>query len=387
MSSRFDRTSMAALLVWLLAACHSPILWIGELPPDAAVDPHQPPDAPREDASADEAAESGTPPGAHDAGPQTAPPPMSDAPKLAPTGAPSKPMTARDAGATGPADDHDAGSLDPILPEPPKPTRLPTVRGKCPELTRPGTYVFGEPRVRTLSVDIYISPDARNNPGPFAPLILYYHSIGASPAEVVTALGGRPAIDAVTQLGGVVAAFSAKLCATCGLSDELQWYPEDDAVTDQVVACALEQAHIDPRRIHAVGFSAGAMYSLRLAFSRSDYIASVISYSGGVTDPNPPKPQDPSNHVPAMLTYGRVGLDYIALDFPMLTLQWYEKTKALGWYSMLCDHGGAHVIPEDVAVQSLRFMLDHSYKNEPESYAQGVPVVFPSYCTNTPKSR
>jgi predicted esterase len=160
---------------------------------------------------------------------------------------------------------------------------------------------------------------------------------------------------------------------------------QDDAVIDQVVACSIEQAHIDTRRIHAMGFSAGAMHSLHLAVERSDYIASVISYSGGRLDAAAEVAQDPSNHVAVLLTYGRVGLDYAGLDFPTLSLEWYDAFKAKGWYTMLCDHQGGHSIPEDLVPHAMQFFLDHSYKFAPEMYTAGVPHEYPSYCGNTPR--
>jgi predicted esterase len=367
------RTVLALALT--LVACHSPTLWIGELEQDTATPPRRPP------AHAEEHDASDANPVSMDAGGQTPPAmpaPMDDAPT-------APPPNMRDASVSLPIDDADAGSTSAGDTDPPKPTRLPTVRGRCPELTRSATYTFGDPRMRTLSVDIYIKPDALESPTP-RPLILYFHGLGSNPNEVMTGLG-QEIIEAVTNLGGVVASFRAKLCASCGLTDDVAWYVEDDAVVDQVVACALEQSRVDPRRIHAMGFSAGAMHSLHLALARSDYIASVISYSGGRINLNAETPQDPSNRVPVLLAYGRVGLDYAGLDFPTLSLQWYDKFKAMGWYTMLCDHQGGHAIPGELVPQAIRFLLDHTYKFEPEMYSGGVPGVFPSYCANVPRRR
>jgi predicted esterase len=285
-----------------------------------------------------------------------------------------------------PIDPDDAGPTDPFDFDLPKPTRLPVVRGRCPELTGSGTYTFGDPRTRTLPVDIYIAPNARDVPGLPAALVLYFHAIGSNSREVVMGLG-QLAIDSIVKMGGVVASFSAKFCGTCDAPGDVVWYSEDDAVIDQVVACSLAQANIDTRRIHAMGFSAGAMHSLHLALVRSDYIASVVSYSGGRLDISAEPAQDPSNRVPVLLSYGRVGLDNGIVDFPALSLQWYEAFKAKGWYTMLCDHQGGHTIPADLAEQSIRFLLDHSYKFEPEMYAAGVPDPFPDYCANTPRKR
>jgi hypothetical protein len=259
------------------------------------------------------------------------------------------------------------------------------VSGTCPQLKGDGTYTFGDPRGRNLSVQISIAADAKTKPGPGGALILYWHSFGANANEVNTGFG-KPAIDAVVAQGGVVASFTSQLCVTCGLPEDVAWYPEDDAVSDQVVACAIEQAHIDVRHIHSLGFSAGALHSMHLAIVRSGYIASVISYSGGDPNVSPDQAQDAANPVAALLTYGKPGVDSAVADFPTLSLQWYDAHRMLGWYTLLCDHGGGHMIPMDFGPAAARFLADHPYKVTPEPYASMIPTEFPSYCSNTPKA-
>jgi hypothetical protein len=211
---------------------------------------------------------------------------------------------------------------------------------------------------------------------------MYWHGFGSEPSEVLTGFG-QAAIDQVVERGGVVAAFTAKLCATCGVADDVGWYVEDDPVSDQVVACAIAQAKIDPRHIHSLGFSAGALHSIHLALARSDYIASVVSYSGGSQDPAAQQEQDPSNHVAALLAYGRAGVDAVGIDFNLLAREWYDTVHPKGWYTLMCDHDGSHVVPTDLAPHVYRFLLDHPYKVEPEPYAAAIPAEFPAYCRNT----
>ena len=391
MTHRPISTSFALALT--LVGCSRPTLWIGELPRSMDVADAARPVTSELDAGAATglAAPSGEPTStvAQDAAAPLPPPPTGVPAALTPPGDSGNPLDA----STPPNDDDDAATIaapadEPPADEPPTPTHLPAARG-CPDLTRKGTYSFGDPRVRTLSVDIYIAPDARTKQGAAGPIILYFHGFGSDSNEVLMGFG-QSAIDEVVQQGGVVAAFQAKFCATCGLSDEVVWYVQDDPVVDQVVACAIAQAHVDARRIHAVGFSAGGGYSVHLGVTRSDYIASVVSYSGahtGLAQDAPDIPQDPSNHVATLLSYGRSGLDFVGLDIPMLNLQWYDVQRADGVYVMLCDHQGGHTIAEELAPHALRFLLDHSYKRQPEPYAQSIPAVFPSYCSNTPLTR
>ena len=304
-----------------------------------------------------------------DAGPApaVAPPPTAAAPRSTP---PVEP------------DDKDAGAPKP--PEPPRPERLPKVVGKCPQLPASGrVQVTGNNR--SLNVQVYMARDAASKPAPSGPLVMYFHSLGGVPAEVGTGFG-QAAIDQVIAAGGVVAAFESSLCLTCDPREGVIWYPQDDPVIDQFVACALQQAKVDPRRIHAVGFSSGGMHSMHLALARSNYIASVVSYSGGLTNENR-NPVDPDNPVSAMLSYGRSGVDLVAADFRQQSYDWYDIYQPRGYYVMMCDHAGGHEIPTALAPHVYKFLLDHPYKVSPEPYSAMVPAQFPAYCRNKPANR
>jgi predicted esterase len=188
--------------------------------------------------------------------------------------------------------------------------------------------------------------------------------------------------------GGVVASFESSVCVTCLLEDQqVIWYEQDAPVVDQVVACAMAQATIDTRRIHAIGFSAGAMYAIYLALARGDYLASVISYSGGLTDPQQVTQQDPTNHVAALLSYGRMDLDVVVLSFPQQSITWFDLYHAQGYFSLLCDHQGGHMIPDELPPLASRFFTDHPYRVSPEPYATSIPSVYPSYCHDAPPNR
>lgn len=52
---------------------------------------------------------------------------------------------------------------------------------------------------------------------------------------------------------------------------------------------------------------------MHLGFARADYMASIISYSGG--NPVQAQSQDPTNHFSSILTYGDQGTDVVVVDF------------------------------------------------------------------------
>ena len=273
--------------------------------------------------------------------------------------------------------DTDAG---PSTPAPPTPTRFPQIKGECPDLKGPGTYTF-RTTGRTLSAQVSMLPKAARSAGAPGPLILYFHAFGTTASEVTQALG-QTAIDAVVNLGGVVVSFNSVPCLRCGI-DDLVWYNEDDVVVDQAVACIRAQASIDPRHIHVAGFSAGAMHALHLSLVRSDFVASVLSYSGG-TASSMPAVQDPKNKVPALLAFGESGVDTVVADFNAASHDWYDTYHPRGYYFMLCNHGGAHEIPAELPRFALRFFLDHPYRVDPEPYLNAPPGDYPKYCNNGP---
>lgn len=259
------------------------------------------------------------------------------------------------------------------------PTQLPTA-ANCPTFTNGGVVQIPRASGTNVPVTIYIDPAAKSKPAPGGPLVIYWHATLSSPAEVHQGFGDTN-IQKVTAAGGVVAAPATTACSGCTTTDDGYWFVEDDVVLDTIVACAIKEATIDTTHIHTLGWSAGGLHTTHVAQARSAYIASFISYSGGLY-PLPSTDQDPSNHVAGILTYGDSGSDVVVLDFNQTSHSWYTKFQPLGWYSMMCHHPGGHEIDPQVAPLSLRFFMDHPYKVSPEPYASGVPSGYPTYCSN-----
>jgi predicted esterase len=228
-----------------------------------------------------------------------------------------------------------------------------------------------------MPVIMYIDPAAKSKPSPGGPLILYYHATGSQPGEVMQGFG-QANITKVTSMGGVVAAFTTTACPGCTTTDDNVWFQEDGPIQDTVVACAMKQANIDTTHIHALGWSAGALHSMWVAFARANYMASVISYSGGGGTTS----EDPTNKVPAILTYGDMGSDQVIIDFNQSSHTYFSKYQPMGYYTMMCHHPGGHEVDPMVAPHSLEFFMAEPYKVSPQPYATKIPADFPSYCGN-----
>jgi hypothetical protein len=263
------------------------------------------------------------------------------------------------------------GSNEPKIPDPP---------ANCPAFTNGGTVNIPRVSGEMVPVTIYIDPAAQSKPAPGGPLIIYWHATLSSPVEVLQGFGQQN-IDAVTAAGGVVAAPATTACNGCTTTDDGYWFEEDDVVADQIVSCAIKNAKIDVSHIHTLGWSAGGLHTTHVAQARSNYIASFISYSGGLYL-LPSMDQDPTNKVAGILTYGDPGSDVVVLDFNAQSQSWGQMFQPLGWYSMMCHHPGGHEVDPEIAPLSLKFFKDHPFKVSPEPYASMIPAGYPAYCTN-----
>ena len=257
---------------------------------------------------------------------------------------------------------------------------LPMAPANCPKLTNGGVAQFPRASGQNVPVTIYIDPSAKSKPAPGGPLIIYWHATLSNPGEVMSGFG-QANITAVTAAGGVVAAPATTACSGCTTTDDGYWFVEDDVVADEIVACAVQQANIDITHIHTLGWSAGGLHTTHVAQARSNYIASFISYSGGLFV-LPSTDQNPANHVAGILTYGDPGADVVILDFNAQSQSWYKQFQPMGWYSMMCHHPGGHEVDPQIAPLSLRFFKDHPFEVKPEPYASMIPSGYPSFCSN-----
>jgi predicted esterase len=246
---------------------------------------------------------------------------------------------------------------------------LPKATGPCPALAQ-GKLTFtadGKPR----EVEIYMNDGASGGP-----LVFFWHGAGGSPTEATYALG--TALQAIKDMGGIVA---APYHESTGV---LPWYlslggadDSDVRVADEVLACAIAAAGTDVRRIHSVGFSAGAMHTTHFAALRSGYIASAVLYSGARL--GAPVEQDEKNKYPAMLFHGGPD-DQVVINFEDHAHQYHDALETEGHFSFLCNHGKGHTVPTDGRSSAWQFLVDHPFGASPEPYEKALPAGFPAYC-------
>ena len=250
------------------------------------------------------------------------------------------------------------------------PTLLPAAKEACPTIASGNMMFLGQP------VTIWAGTPTADQHGP---VVIYWYATGSNPQEAVRGLG-QAAITEITAQGGLVAAPGTTNRKGTNTGNGV-WYTGDFETTDEVIACAIAQMHIDPRRIHASGFSAGGLQTTRMAYDRSGYLASVVPYSGGTTGFGGVTPQDPSNVPAAMVVHGAPGSDVVIIDFAQASASFEADIKKRGGFSIDCNHGGGHMIPSGIAPSTWNFMKDHPFRVSPEPYLAAIPTGFPTYCT------
>jgi len=257
---------------------------------------------------------------------------------------------------------------------PPRPTdSIPRATGPCPEFA-PG-MVTVRPGGVARAVRVWMSDAARTLDGP---LVFYWYGTNGSPAQAEQALG--PATMAsITGAGGLVvapvhdpAAGTWPWFLVSGTQDN------DLRVADEVLACAVEKLGVDLRRIHSLGFSAGAIHTVQMSYRRSGYLASVVTYSGAKSAAIPD--QDPSNKLAAMIFHGGPN-DRVVIGFQAGSEQYKRDLEAAGRFALICNHGLGHRIPVAAAAGVWRFLQDHPLGRTPPPYAAGLPPEIPAYCS------
>jgi len=245
---------------------------------------------------------------------------------------------------------------------------IPPVTGECP--------TFANQTLDFMSlVGIDMKVGARSN-GTGA-LLLYWHGTGSIAGEV--AIIPAAAQQAILDTGGIITSPQSSTGATDGVqaSGLNVWFKEDLDTVDQIVACAVRDYGIDPRRIYATGCSAGGLFTGYLAVNRWQYMAAVAPNSGGslaaFTD---------ATHIPNVMTmHGAAGQDVVVLDFAQQSLAFTSLVVSAGGFAIDCDHGGGHCrTPGDMYTSAITFLLDHPFGVSPEPYASGLPAGFPAQC-------
>jgi predicted esterase len=290
-------------------------------------------------------------------------------------------------GGTGAAGGTDGGPIGSHNEGGPAKDKLPTAKGKCPTFDKDGDYTFDVLGGRQVLIWVDASQVKKSGAG--GPVIFYWHGTGSSPQLEVPIGLGQSTLDAVKSEGGLVAGFYSAMnhsdkgkCDNCnGDNGNGVWFTDEFAIADEVLACAIEQLHIDTRRIHVSGMSAGGLQTTNMLYGRSNYLASAAPYSGG--EFSLMTQVDESNHLPAMIFHGTYAKDVVILHFYATSKILFDDIQGRGGFAIDCNHGGGHMIPGDGGPGIWKFFQAHPYGTNPSPWAKELPAGLPPYCSIT----
>jgi len=255
--------------------------------------------------------------------------------------------------------------------------KIPAPTGVCPTIAN-GDVNFAPAGMAPRKVKLTFDATAATGSGP---LIIYWFATGSAPLEAAYSLGATQ--GQITAAGGVVAAPYAD--STAG---QFEWFIvnmspklDDFLLADEIVGCLAAAHRIDTHQIHSMGMSAGALQTTAFSFLRSDYVASVATYSGGMPPGFMPAIENPDNKFAALIFDGGTSDDVFSVDFKAASEAYAATLTASGHYAELCNHGQGHAIPLDAAPSVAAFFAANPFGAWPSPYAaSGLPSTFPTYC-------
>ncbi|HVW24051.1 MAG TPA: hypothetical protein VHC69_01705 [Polyangiaceae bacterium] len=244
--------------------------------------------------------------------------------------------------------------------------QIPAVTGDCPQ--------WGNTTITYMGLSGIQIAAGIKAPGPTAPMLIYWHGTGSTSGEF--ALMAAPVASGVTAAGGVIVSFQNTTGGDLN-SGTFIFGAGDLNIIDQMVACAVRDYNIDPRKIYSMGCSAGGLMATATGALRSSYIAAVSPNSGGFPVLSP---AFQNGHTPPLMTvHGMKGEDVVVIDFSDASALADMIYKQRGGFVIDCDTGGGHCGGAGLAGDAWTFLQAHPFGVSPEPWTS-LPPGFSSQC-------
>ncbi len=207
-----------------------------------------------------------------------------------------------------------------------------------------------------------------------APVVFAWHWLGGSASQAIRSMSLQDFVDGSGVI--VVAPDSAGYQYEWHFLDDPDGNP-DLLLFDDLLGCLWRQYDVDLERVHAVGMSAGGLWTSYLTLHRAQWLASTAPLSGGAQTGSYSTPAEP---LPVLMTWGGPSDLYGPLSFDETSRYMVEQLRADGSFVVECEHDRGHTLPPGGLDYAYRFLLDHPRGIQPEPYADGLPEGFPSFC-------
>jgi predicted esterase len=251
-----------------------------------------------------------------------------------------------------------ASSSDPVIPP---------VSGDCPAFENGTISFMGMSGIRMVA--------GTKPPDATAPMLFYWHGTGGVSGEFE-----RMAVavaDGIKRQNGVIVSFQNTTAGDL-YSGTLIFGESDLEIVDQLVACAVRDANVDPRRIYTTGCSAGGLFATAMAALRSSYVAAAAPNSGGYVI----QPPFQTDHTPPLMTiHGTPGADVVIVDFSQTSASADKYFKGRGGFVINCNTGGGHCGGGPLAADIWAFFEAHPFGVSPEPWSSGLPAGFSNQCS------
>jgi acetyl esterase/lipase len=271
------------------------------------------------------------------------------------------------AGGTGIASGGTAGTHADagVIPERADPT-IPAVTADCPKFVSGMISFMG---LDGIQLDVGTKPAEAK-----APMLFYWHGTASTSGEYLTM--AAPIASGILDARGVIVSFQGttggdlySLSSIFGVGDLV--------LADQLVACAVRDANVDPRRIYTMGCSSGGFFSIAMAALRSSYIAAAAPNSGGQTV----DPAFQNAHTPPLMTvHEAAGSSAGIIDFVAASAAADKTFKDRGGFVIDCDTGRGHCGGSPLAPDVWQFFLAHPFGVDPEPWTAALPPSFSTLC-------
>lgn len=293
-------------------------------------------------------------------------------------------------------------------------------RGTCPTWRAGSNAMATGPDTQTATRRfLLVLPAEPARPGERFPLAFAWHWLGGSAAAMVERGRLQQTADQyrmvfivpeakgdVTIFGSGIGLFGfATVPWPFMATTENRRVEEELVFFDDLLSCATAQLPINQDCVSTIGLSAGALFSAQLAAARGDYLASLVSLSGGVQSAKPLgnllllRPwsnagASATHRLPALVLWGGGGDECLTIDFASASRALESVLVANGHFLVECVHDCSHGLwfddglppaaGEPLPFASLvAFMLAHPYWLAPGASPyrlSGLPASFLPFC-------